>query len=336
MVLDQAFCVFTESPKRERNSSPVFPRGDTAKASEHQQRRKDDEKELDRDSGRSRFGKSGDSYRHSDRHSSRNSHVYSRHDDYSRREKRADDEGRHYQSSHSRDAAHSDHAREESERGRSRDYVRNSDKYSRDRYDSSGHRSKDKEKELLSSERLKFKDKDLSPDRIGYSRKHTNSTSEEKDRDRHRRDRDGRDEKRDYHRSSGDHKSDRTLTYDETRGYRNDSSGRDEGHRLRESYKNDPKELSGQKERKKHDNLETNRDRDRYGRAPGEQNEDKFVLGSENQESPAKKPKLFSSDRDTDYSKDGNHFSFPMLCCFAYIACLVDLQLFIVFYNCNR
>ncbi|KAJ9184998.1 hypothetical protein P3X46_004679 [Hevea brasiliensis] len=280
------------SPKSERGTSPFSSRGDPAKASERQHRRKD-EREY-RDSGRSQSGK--DSYRHSDRYSSRNSHGYSRHDEYSRHEKRADDEERHYQgSSHSgmesRRAGHSDHTREESERGRSRDYVRNVDKYSRDRYDGSGHRSKDKERDSFSLDRQKFRDKDSSPDRAGSGRKHTLTTSEDKDRDRHRQDRDGWDEKRNYHRSSGDYKSDR----------RNDSGRDHDVHRYRDSYKDDQKDLNGQKEKKKHDDWDANRDKDRY-----EQNEDKPVFGSEKQESIAKKPRLFSSERDADYNKDGD------------------------------
>ncbi|XP_024460146.2 uncharacterized protein LOC7496082 isoform X1 [Populus trichocarpa] len=279
------------SPKRDQSSSPVVQRDDPAKAS---QRRKGEEKELDRDSGRSRYEKNGESYRHSDRYSSRSSHGYSRNDDYSRHDRRVDDGDRHHQV-----VSHSGRESKDGERGRSRDYARNSEKYSRDRHDGSGHRNMDKEREL--SEHQKLKDKDFSPDRVGSGRKYTSIVSEEKDRDWHRRDRDGRDEKRDYHRSSGDHKSDRSSYYEDTRGYRNDSSGRD---RLRESYKNDPKELNGLKEKKKHDNWETSRDKDRYSKAPGEKNDDKSAFGSEKPESPAKKPKLFSSSKDPDYSGD--------------------------------
>lgn len=287
------------SPTGERGTSPFSSRGDTAKVSEHQQRRKDDERELDRDSGRSQYGK--DSFRHSDRYSSRNSHGYSRHDEYNRHEKHVDDEERHYQaSSHSGHESRGTiyHTREESERGRSRDYTRNADKYSRDRYDSSGHRSKDKDTVV----RQKFRDKDPSPDRAGSGRKHTVTTSEEKDRDRHKRDRDGRDEKRDYHRSFGDHKSDHALYPDESRGYRNDSGRDHDGCHYRESSKNEKKELNGQKEKKKYDDWGANKEKD--NRAPREQNEDKPVFGSENQDSLVKKPKLCSSDRGADYSKD--------------------------------
>ncbi|KAJ6700117.1 ARGININE/SERINE-RICH COILED-COIL PROTEIN 2 [Salix purpurea] len=243
------------SPKRDRSSSPAVQRDGPAKDS---RRRKGDEKELDRDSGRSRYEKNGESYRHSDRYSSRSSQGYSRNDDYSRHEKRVDDGDRHHQV-----VSHSGRESKDGERGRSRDYARNVENYSRDRYDGSGHRNRDKEKEL--SEHPKLKDKDFSPERVGSGRKYTSIASEEKDRDRHRRERDGRDDKREYHRSSGDHKSDRSSYYEETRGYRNDSSGRD---RLREPYKNDPRELNSLKEKKKHDNRDTSRDKDRFSKDP--------------------------------------------------------------------
>jgi hypothetical protein len=67
--------------------------------------------------------------------------------------------------------------------------------------------------------------------------------------------------------------------------------------------------LNGLKEKKKHDNWETSRDKDRYSKAPGEKNDDKSAFGSEKPESPAKKPKLLSSSKDPDYSGDGNHFA---------------------------
>ncbi|KAJ6912130.1 hypothetical protein NC651_014716 [Populus alba x Populus x berolinensis] len=51
---------------------------------------------------------------------------------------------------------------------------------------------------------------------------------------------------------------------------------------------------------------ETSRDKDRYSKAPGEKNDDKSAFGSEKPESPAKKPKLFSSSKDPDYSGDVN------------------------------
>ncbi|XP_065856787.1 uncharacterized protein [Euphorbia lathyris] len=274
------------SPKPESGVNPFSTRGDPPKVFEHQQRRKDDERELDKDSSRTQYGR--DSYRHSDRYSSRNSHGYSRHDEYSRREKCADEEERRFQASSRsiRAATYSDHTIEESEHGRSRDYLRNDDKCSRDKYDSSKHRSKDKDTESVALDRQKFRDKDASPD-----------IPDKKDRDR--RDRKRRDEKRDYRRSFGDHKSDRASYYAGPKGYRKDSSGlHHEGLHFRESYKNEQKELNGQKDGKKHNDSGSNRDKDRHSRTL--QHEDETVYGFENQESLAKKPKLFSSDKDAE------------------------------------
>uniref|UniRef100_A0A2P2KM61 Arginine/serine-rich coiled-coil protein 2 isoform X2 n=1 Tax=Rhizophora mucronata TaxID=61149 RepID=A0A2P2KM61_RHIMU len=280
------------SPKCEHSSSPVYSKGNPARITEPQQRRKDTDRELDKNSGRSNNDRGGDSYRHSDRHSSRNSYGHFRHDDYGRHEKHSDDGRRHYQSSShsgrdSRGFTCSSHAREETGYGRARDQLRNADKYLHDRYDSSGHRSRDRGKESLSIERQKYKDKDSSPDRTGSGRKHTNLISEEKDRERHGRDKDGRDDRRDYRRSSRDHKSDQTLHNDESRGYRNDS-----------------KDLHAQKGKNKREDLEINRNKDKYIKASVEENEEKFDFGHENEEPFAKKPKLSNTNEGNDCGRD--------------------------------
>ncbi|XP_059646071.1 uncharacterized protein LOC132290395 isoform X2 [Cornus florida] len=309
-------------PHREHSSSPILSREDHEKVSERP-RRKDDRRELDRDSDRSQYGRSDNSYRHSNRQPSRSSHHYNRHDDYRRREKQADDEDRNYSklSSHSsremRGGDHSDHTRRESEHNRSRDHLRNIDKYSQGKSDSSGHRSRDKERETSSRDYQKYKEKDLSSDRAGSGRRHTNLNVEEiksGEQDRHMGDKDVRDEKRDYLRSLGDYKGDRSPTYEESRGRRNDSTSRRDssGHRLKEVSKSSPKELDGQKYtkegKKKHDDLEISRHRERYNREPGEQFEGKTVFTYGNEESAAKKPK-FSLDSGTDYEKRVSKFT---------------------------
>ncbi|KAJ4845676.1 hypothetical protein Tsubulata_003567 [Turnera subulata] len=264
------------SPKYERSSSPV-PTVDpsSGKVSEHHQKRKSYDRELERNSARSHYAKHGDPYRDHDRHSSRHSHGYSKHDDY-RGHGKASDEWRHSHSS-------SDyHRRDEHEPGRSRDSSRSSDRLSHDKKESLGYRSRPKEKELSSSERHR----DLSPGRLDSGRKYSDLPYEEKDRDLRRSGRDAR-----------DRRSDRTLNYDEARGHRNSSSGRhDEGYR-RESYKDDLKELNDQKE-KKRGTREPFHDKDHYSGAPVEQNEHKSSLGSDSQEFPTKKIKLLTEDFD--------------------------------------
>ncbi|PQQ18267.1 arginine/serine-rich coiled-coil protein 2 isoform X2 [Prunus yedoensis var. nudiflora] len=144
------------SPMHEHNCSPKNSREDPGKVSEYQTRRRDDGRELERDSNRRYYGRSSDSYRHSDRQSSKSSHG-------------------------------------------SRDYSRNLDKYSRDKYDGSGYRNKDKDRESSFPENQKYKDKDSSSLRVGSGRRHGHFEEMERERDRHALDRDVQDEKKDYH-----------------------------------------------------------------------------------------------------------------------------------------
>ncbi|XWS43038.1 hypothetical protein CRYUN_Cryun16bG0066800 [Craigia yunnanensis] len=169
------------SPQRDHSVSPMVSRDDLAKSADT--RLGKDERELDRDSSRNQYSRNGDSYRYSDRQSSGSSHGYSRHDDYVRNDNRADEYSKYDRLSsrsggESRVSTHSDHPRQESDLSRSKDYSQNSDKYSRNRYDGSGHRSRDKEKESPSLEHQKYKDKDSSTDRVGSGRRHVNSISE--------------------------------------------------------------------------------------------------------------------------------------------------------------
>lgn len=297
-----------EIPKWDQNSSPNNLRDDPVKAAEHRSRWKDGGRGEERDSNGSRYGRSGDSFRHTDRQSSRGSHGYSRRDDYIQ-ERHVDEEERNYKrlssrsGRESRGGTHSEFIRKESEHSKSRDYSRDVDKYSRDKYD--GHRSKDKDREASSLEHQKYKERE-SFDRAGSGKRH--ASIEEVERGRYTRDRDGRDDRRDYYRSSGDYRGDR-LSYEETRGHRNNStSGGDVGKRnLKDAYKSDSMELDGgrlsKEEKKKYNDRETDRDKDRYIRQPGE-HADKLASLSENQESPTKKAKQYGLDKDTHPGKD--------------------------------
>ncbi|KAL6988027.1 hypothetical protein U1Q18_013773 [Sarracenia purpurea var. burkii] len=289
------------SPKREHSSSPINARENSARDLDLRQR-KDDRRVLDKDSGWNHRGRSGDSYGHSDRQSSRSSHNYNRRDDYVRHEKHRDEEERNYKSSSRsgrdlRVGTRSDHTRRESEHYKSRDHVHGDDKYSRDRSDGSGNRIRDK-------------DKDSFPDRAVSGRRHTNSNLEDiksGERDRHKGDGDGRDEKRDIRRSSEDYKGDLSPIYEESMGRRNDLTSRRDSskHRSKDPSKSDPRELDDQRyskeEKKNFDDRETRRHKDRYNNEPGEQFEDGPVLTSENQEYGAKKPKF---NLGSDYGKD--------------------------------
>ena len=315
------FYIFAGSSIHEHKSSPIFSKEDSDGVSDRWQRRKDDGRDLDRDYGRSQYHKTADSYRYSDRQSSRSSRGHHRYDDHVKQEKHeADSEERDYHNLSSRSGRgsrcgkYSDHMRQESEHSGTRDDFRGMDKYSKDKHDNAGYRSKDREKVTSYLEHQKYKDNDLSSDRAGSGRRHTSSKFEESrtgERDKHLRDGDGPDERKDYHRGSGDYKSDRSLSHEESRGHRHDSTaGRDSGGRLKEVRKNEPKEVDGQKqakdEKNKYDEWKTDRHNDRYNRESKEQFEDRTVVTSENQESAAKRAKLVDLEKSTDYGKDGN------------------------------
>ncbi|CAB4286282.1 unnamed protein product [Prunus armeniaca] len=95
--------------------------------------------------------------------------------------------------------------------------------YSRDKYDGSGYRNKDKDRESSFPENQKYKDKDSSSQRVGSGRRHGHFEEMERERDRHVLDRDVQDEKKDYRRNSGDYISERIFSYEESRGQRSDS-----------------------------------------------------------------------------------------------------------------
>ncbi|KAF8398228.1 hypothetical protein HHK36_017154 [Tetracentron sinense] len=330
------------SPKHGRSPSPFFSREDPSKISDNRRRSKDTGRDLDRDSARNRYSRSSDSNRHSDRQSYRSSYDYPRHDNYSRHQKHADEGERNYHrlssrsGRESRDGTHSDHTKQEGEHPKSREYWRDVDKYSRDKPDGAGNRSKDKERGTIVLERHKNNDKDSSSDRGGSGRKPTSSNMEEiytGDRDIHNRDRGGgRDDKRDHQRSSGDYKKDQTSSFEQSRGHgKGSTTGRDnDGHRLKETYKSDSKEMDGQKdatmEKRKHDGRDAEKHKERYNREPeahvknghgissggierderNEQYQGKTICVSEDEESSAKKPKLFNSDKRTGYVKDAD------------------------------
>ena len=186
------------------------------------------------------------------------------------------------------------------------------EKYSRDRYDRSNYRSKEKDRETY-LEHQKYRDKDSSYDRSGSGRRH--APYDEVERERGTRERDGRDERRGSHRSYGDYRSDRAVSYSESRSQRDGSgSQRDSGkYHLKEAYKSEQNELDGQnlplEEKRKYDDSEIGKDKDHKTRKVGEQ------FGTEDEESSGKKPKLFSADKDDSYGKDGIVYIYfvPML-----------------------
>ncbi|KAL5546544.1 hypothetical protein UlMin_006231 [Ulmus minor] len=263
------------SPKHDRSSSPKLSGEDPGKVSGHLTR-KDDGREIERDLDRRNHGRSRDSHRQF----SRSSHGYSRYDDHNRHDKHADEveRGYHKLSSHSgresRGGAHSD---------RSRDHLQNEDKYARDKYDGSGNYHK-------------YRERGSSFDRAGSGRRHTHS--EDTERDRIILDKDGQDDKRGYRKNTGDCSGDRKLPHDESRGHQIDLLSRrdDSRHRAKESFRSELKETNDQ-------------NTSRFVREPTEQSEDKCAFGSDNKESPGKRQKLLSMEKDADIGKRVSKFS---------------------------
>ncbi|XP_019245285.1 PREDICTED: splicing regulatory glutamine/lysine-rich protein 1 isoform X1 [Nicotiana attenuata] len=287
------------SPARQRSSSPIPSRKD-------EWRHKDDD--LDRNS--SRQGRIGESHRQSDRQSSRSSRSHHRNEDYSRHDRHTDDDDKGYSklSSHShRDSRvnnYSNNSRRDNDH-RSRVYPRDIDKHYRGRYDDSGHRSKDRERETSS-----FKDRDPSFDRVGSGRRYNNSSIDDsryRERDRYKESRDSRDEKGD-HRS--DHKSDNSPAYEDSRSNRNESNSRKDssGHRLKEASQFDEMVLDGEKyikeERKKYEDRDQYKERSYY-RETKEKFEDRNVEFGKGRESPAKKSKFSGMEQSSEQGIDG-------------------------------
>ncbi|XP_057743065.1 uncharacterized protein LOC130961302 isoform X1 [Arachis stenosperma] len=276
------------SPQLKHNSSPNPVREDSARASHHHSR-KYDSKEHEQQ----HYGRSKDSFRNSDRQSSRSSYGHSRPDKHA-------DEHRYHGRLHSRYESKGDHSREEAG-SKTKDYQRTLDKYSRDKYDRSHYRNKEKDRETYLEEHQKYRDKDSSYDRYGFGRKH--ALHDDAERERGTRERDDRDDRRGSHRSYGDYKSDRVVSYSESRSQRDESgSQRESGkYRLKEACRSE-EELDGQdlplEEKRKYDDSEIGKDKDQNTRKV----DDRF--GNVDKESFGKKPKLFGVDKDDSYGND--------------------------------
>ncbi|XP_030552413.1 arginine/serine-rich coiled-coil protein 2 isoform X2 [Rhodamnia argentea] len=280
------------SPEHVRAYSPKYGRDDASRPPEYRERKKADEKDLYKDSGRSHYIRGGDSYTYSDRHASRGSRGFSRIGEQTRH--RMDEEERdHHKSTHgvreSKRGSYSDRTRRDSDYSRSKDFTQDGDRYSRDKYDDLGHRSKDREKE--SGRR--------------------NDNFEESERDRRKRDVDDRSERKDYHRSSGDRRIDRTLSREESKGYHSSCTARrdTDGHQSKEGNRNDVRDRDSQKlakEKKSSDDCSLmKKDKDQQKRGADKHLDNSTVFKSD-KSSPTKRPRLFSSERDPIFNKDDN------------------------------
>ncbi|KAF5185603.1 pre-mRNA-splicing factor [Thalictrum thalictroides] len=305
------------SPRHVRSPSPAFSREDHTKISDVPLRQRNGGKELDMESGRSRFDKGGDSFRHSDRRAYRSSSDHHRHGDYNRYHKRADEGERSYHRSsgsgrESRSGGtYSDRTRHGSEHDRLGDYRRSTDKYAQEK-SGDGHRRNDEDRD----DRKKHKDKESTIDKDTSGRRHVNlcmddSVSDE--RERHNRDGGSRDDKRNYGKSLGDRKNDTTVSAEEAmgRGRHSNAGPESGGSRMKETRKTNIKDLGQQKgdtmEKRKHSDREYDRYRDGFSKeSSGKDN------GKDNESSP-KKSKVFNAESDRNNGKDDQIPSKPTI-----------------------
>ncbi|KAL6530563.1 hypothetical protein OROMI_028452 [Orobanche minor] len=199
--------MYSGSPRRKLSSSPGISRKDITKASDDKRKRDDTRNQTGRES-----------YKQSDRHSSRS---YYRHDDHNRRDRYVDDYDRGYSKSSyrfSRDSRYninSDYSRSEKEH-RSRDYVNDVVTQSHAKSDGSGYRSRDKDTyDRADSDRRQM----IEGDRYGRT---------------------------DYRKSSGHSFKESSLreskevdVYDEKRRHEDRGSYKEQGHRERKDCSDD-------------------------------------------------------------------------------------------------
>ncbi|PIA53791.1 hypothetical protein AQUCO_00900401v1, partial [Aquilegia coerulea] len=303
------------SPRHVRSPSPAFHREDPTKVSDVFLRGRNDGKELDMESGRSRFDKGGDSLRHSDRRTYRSSSDYHRHGDYNRYHKRPDDgerssrrssgSGRELRSG----GAYSDRTRHGSEHDRSGDYRRNTDKYVQEK-SGDGHRRKDDDRD----DPKKHKGKESTIDRDTSGRRHANSCVDDSvsgERERHNRDGGSRGDNRNYGKSLGDRENDSTVSAVEAMGRGRHAGPESGGSRMKETQTTNIKELGQQKsdtmEKRKHGDREYDTYKERFSKeSSGKDN------GKDNESSP-KKSKLFNAERDKHNGKDDHILSKPAI-----------------------
>lgn len=258
-----------------------------------------------------------------DRHSTRSSRSYHRHDDYHRRDKYTDDDRDYSRSSRSnRDSRinSSDLSRRENEH-RLRDHPRDVNKHSRDKSDSTSGWGKDKERDNSSLENQKQKEKDVSSDKVGSGSKHASSTNayvKSGEKDRYKDDKADQDDNMEYQRSSGD--CNRSPGYEYSRSHKNETSSRRDssGHRLKESSRSVHKSVDDEKyaiEEKKNFEDQGKHLKPQHKEAE-DQFEDRKSYYNRDQESSTKKPKLFNSDGSNTVGNDGTYLIILLLISF--------------------
>lgn len=282
-----------ESPNREHISSPVATWKDHKKAND-EQRRKDGGRDLDRDSGRTQYGRGGDSYRDSGHQSSRSSRGYHSSVDYHRHDRFADVADKDY----SRSSGH--RSRKENDY-HSRDYKRDYEKYSRDKAERFGDRSKDREKDSSSHECQKPKEKDVSSDRPGSGRRLSASEDINEEGEIY----DGNID-REY-RSSRDCKTNYSAAYEDSGRHRNESTSFTDhsGDRHIETRRSDKSQEDGKYRRREKKNFhEMDKVKERNARESDEVYDHRRRHYTNDQDSSAKKSKFGSNGSTAEAVND--------------------------------
>lgn len=215
------------SPKHQSRSPVYSSRG-----------RKKEDRDMGRDSSNDRSIRGADSHRHSDKNLHGTSHDHPKNGDYSRHHRHPDEEDKGYHRSsrsgrESRSGPNSEYARHNYISDRPREAWRSGDKYSRDKYESSAHRSK--EKDYRKSDRGSDKAREI------------------------------RDEKRDRRLSPDDYKNVHVSSHEEARAHGKDTTaGRESGSTKSKDAFN--KENDVVKDKRKHDDKGSDKSKEKTSR----------------------------------------------------------------------
>ncbi|KAF6158517.1 hypothetical protein GIB67_040031 [Kingdonia uniflora] len=264
------------SPKQSENG----PKEDPTKNCDDLRKNKSNGSELDVEPARVRSDKSH-SYRNSEKDYYGSSRDYSRHDDYDKRHK---------------------HTGRENGYDRSRDYSRKSDKHAHD--SDRSRTSKDRERDLAVVEREKHKEKESFSDRAASSRRHAGldlDGIQPGEQDRKNIDRGSRDHKRDFRKTSGDYKDERSSVFRESRLHGKDSVSRSSFEEFRGHGKDSIKDWESEKPKERYTR---NLDEKVYCASKYRESHEKSSHVSDHGGSPAKKHKFFDAERGTGNVKD--------------------------------
>ncbi|XP_020598037.1 arginine/serine-rich coiled-coil protein 2 isoform X2 [Phalaenopsis equestris] len=299
-------------PKREHHNSSGNSMANRHKLSDDRDR-KYHEKEPVKDPGHSHSTRGSDSYRYSDKKTSRSSANY-QHSDDGGYHRLANDEdrdsnwyskdGRELRSGRLDFAKHNDSSERFKEISRNPD--RNVERYdSREKYENSGHRSRGKDREENAPDH-RYNEIESSRAAIGSRQMNSRRDNKRGDERDSLRERDDRDERRMHHRSPSDCRKEYVSSLDDSRGHAKDSfSGRESAvYRQRESQRKEVDEQDYQVQKRRYNDKDTRRyeekyplDHDKNRTEKSDSYLDKNSKATEEQNSSSKRLKSGESDK---------------------------------------